>query len=95
MRDTLLAATMAPLLPRSDAVCADVVPSSCADAPHRHDGQVLFTGAKGAAGALDGRADGATLALHRYGKRAPRTRRGETRGASSPLSAVVHVFVLV
>lgn len=45
------------------------------------DWQVFFTGERGAAGALDGRADGATLALHRYGERAPRTRRGETREA--------------
>lgn len=36
MRDTLLAATMAPSLPRSGSVCAAVVLSSCADTQHRH-----------------------------------------------------------
>lgn len=44
MRDTLLAATMAPSLPCSGAVCAAVVPSSCADTQHRHAPSVLLRG---------------------------------------------------
>lgn len=106
MRDTLLAATMAPSLPRSGSVCCcccsfqlcgHTAPScpirSVALMVHRQIGIVFFLffwlGGKSRTrtgrtdrerGEARGGCDGATLVLHRYGKRSSKDTERRDRG---------------
>lgn len=115
MRDTLLAATMAPSLLRSGA--AAVLRSSCADTQHRHTPSVRLQGSSVELAAvcysrgwrkkewskhwtdrergLKGRQTRPLSLSIVTGNGAPRTRGGETGGATSPFIVIVLIIPLL